>query len=146
MASSFYAGISEVATIHVFLHFQTHANTEGLFTINVILAKNEFAPMGGPPRNPPKVIGDFHEGSNRIGGFLRLRRGDKWWQLCRDEGKERLGRKLGWSLANEDWWYPKSYEDPTPTIVQEAVADVTFSVHLTLRQLGLPGTVSRSGE
>jgi hypothetical protein len=138
MASTFYAGRSK-DSVHVFLHFQTHSNFGGLFTINVILETDSSPPIRLHDRE--KLIGDFLQGPNRIGRFLQTRRGDKWWLLCRDECKEILSQKLGQSLFNEDWWYPKDYEE-IPAVVRDAVADVTFSVHLTLTQLGLPGACS----
>jgi hypothetical protein len=142
MASTFYVGRAK-ESVHVFLHFQTHSNFGGLFTINVILETEDSDPCPVRFQDRAKLIDDFLQGPNRIGRFLQTRRGDKWWQLCRDEGKEILGQKLGQSLFNKDWWYPKDYED-IPAVVQDAVADVTFSVHITLTQLGLPGACNAS--
>lgn len=132
-ASSFYAGATP-GGLHVYLHFQTHKNVGGKFTINVILSRDELAPRQWHQRDEPAVVGRYIEGPNRIGGFLDTRRGDRWWVLCRDEVSERLGERTGLDFKNGDYWYPEDYDD-VDRIVADAVADVTRSVRMALDRL-----------
>jgi len=136
-AHAFYAGFSDVASCHVFLHFQTHKSIGGRFTINVILATDELAPRNFYSPNAAVLLGKFVEGPNRIGRFLPTRRGDKWWQMCRDEVTEELARRTGLSFQKPDWWCPNSYENEEE-VIRDAIADVTSSVKAALSQLGIP--------
>ncbi len=44
------------------------------------------------------------------------------------------------SFLNEDHWYPDGYDDAA-SVIRGAVADVSKSVHATMRKLGLAGSL-----
>ena len=70
-ASSFFAGMSPLAPYFVYLHFKTHSNIGGRFTINVILSKDEENPVIWADLGGTAVIGKFTKDANRIGRFLK---------------------------------------------------------------------------
>lgn len=118
---SFYAGRTPNGTLHVYLHFQTHKNVGGRFTIDVILTRDEHSPFHYHRPGEQHVLGDLIDGPNRIGELLQTPYGDKWWVLCRNELMTSFGSQDRFE-TNPNYWQPQDWDDATRTI-QDAVAD-----------------------